>query len=45
MPHDGAYLTQGVIHEYARCSLRIAALIESEKRFLERVQLALVVDK
>ncbi len=43
MPHDGAYLTRGINQGYVRCSLSIVVLIECEKRFLKRVQLALVV--
>ena len=45
MLHDRAYLTQRITQGNASRSLSIVVLIVFEKCFLNRIQLALVVEK
>ena len=44
MPHDGAYRIRRISQGNARFSLSIVILIEFENRFLNCIQLALVVE-
>ena len=43
MPHDRAYRIRGISQDNARRSLCVVVLIVFEKRFLNCIQLALVV--